>query len=352
MSEPRRPEGAGEKRAGIPVWVQVLVGVVFAAIGLAIAFRDFDLRSLLHALREARWSWFVIAGAASIAAVWVRAWRWQLLLAPIQKVKVEPLFSATMIGYFGNDVLPLRLGELMRAVAIGRARAAHGGRVDVSTALGSIAVERLLDVVSALGVAALVVPFSGNFGGGIAAWSGAAAIVIVAFGGLLWASRSPWVRGIIQARIDAGGEGRLGRLVGSFLRGLLVLGEGPKLVPIGISTVVIWWLYAAATWCVARSAGIPLSWLASGIVLIATTVAVAVPAAPGYVGTYHAAVVLVTADVLGHPTAQAQAFAILSHASSWLPTVAIGAICLMRSSLKLREVSRLAEDQAQTSPLR
>jgi uncharacterized membrane protein YbhN (UPF0104 family) len=191
------------------------------------------------------------------------------------------------------------------------------------------------------------VPFSGGLGGGIAGWSGAAALVLVAFSGLLWASRSPWVRRQIEARIEASGHSRLGRLAGSFLRGLLILGEGPKLIPIGVATVLIWVLWGAAVWTSARAAGIALSWFESGMVLLATVVAVSVPAAPGFVGTYHAAVVLVAADLLGHPPVQAQAFAILSHASSWLPTVAIGAICLLRSSIKLGEVSRLGDEVAE-----
>jgi uncharacterized membrane protein YbhN (UPF0104 family) len=333
-------------------------------VGLAIAFRRVDLAALGRALAEANWWWFAAAVAVLVFAIVVRAWRWQLLLAPIERVALAPLFSATMIGYFGNGVLPLRLGELMRAVAIGR----RGGRVDVSTALGSIAVERLLDVASAMAVAALVVPISGGLGGGVAAWSGAAAFVIVAFGGLLWASRSAWVRRLVERVQSSGGGGRFRELAGSFLRGLLILGEGsrqnvpgegggpghalPRLLPIGIATAIIWAMYAAAMWTAARAAGIPLTWLESGLVLVGTVVAVSVPAAPGYVGTYHAAVVLVAADVLGHPAAKAQAFAILSHASSWLPTVAIGALCLLRSSIKLGEVSRLEVEAVQSRPLR
>jgi glycosyltransferase 2 family protein len=309
-----------------------------AVVGLAVAFRRVDLDALGAALAEASWSWFAAAAAATILAVIVRAWRWRLLLAPVELIGVEPLFAATMIGYFGNGVLPLRLGELMRAVAVGR----RGGRVDASTALGSIAVERLLDVVSALGVAALVVPFSGGFGGGIEAWAGAAVLVTAAFGGLLWASRSPRLRRSIAARAEASGGGRPGQLARSFLRGLLILGEGPKLLPIALQTVVIWAAYVVATWAAARAAGVPLSWLETGLVLVATTVAVSVPAAPGYVGTYHAAVVLVTADLLDHPVARAQAFAILSHASSWLPTVGIGAFYLLRSSIRLRDLDDLA----------
>jgi hypothetical protein len=50
----------------------------------------------------------------------------------------------------------------------------------------------------------------------------------------------------------------------------------------------------------------------------------------------------VTADLLGHPVPRAQAFAILLHAASWLPTVVIGAACLLRSSIRLSEIGSLA----------
>jgi uncharacterized membrane protein YbhN (UPF0104 family) len=264
-----------------------------------------------------------------VFAVLARAWRWQLLLAPIERIGIEPVFSATMIGYFGNGVLPLRLGEVMRAAAIGR----RGGRIDASTALGSIAVERLLDVASALAFAALVVPFSGGLGGGIEAWSGAAVLVIAAGGGLLWVSRSRRVRAALQARTESTGGGRFGELVRSFLRGLLILGELPSLWPVLLYTALIWIAFTAASWMAARSAALELSWMETGLVLVAAIVAVSVPGAPGYVGTFHAAVVLVTHDLLGHPTARAQVFAILMHASSWLPTVLLGAACLLGSSV-------------------
>ena len=179
-----------------------------------------------------------------------------------------------MVGYFGNGVLPMRLGELMRAVAIGR----RGGRIDVSTALGSIAVERLLDVVSALAVAALVVPFSGGLSGGLAAWSGAA-LVIGAFGGLLWGlaigvGAPAGVARRVERRLEAARARRIVPARPPHPR------RGSKLVPIGLATVVIWLLYGAAVWTAARAAGIPLSWLDTGLVLFATAVAVSVPAAP------------------------------------------------------------------------
>ena len=339
MSEPRR------RTLSPAALARIAVGVGVAAVGLAIAFRRVDTAALGDALAEASWGWFLAAAAATVLAVMIRAWRWQLLLAPIERIAFEPLFSATMIGYFGNGVLPLRIGELMRAAALGRRR----GHVDVSTALGSIAVERLLDVVSALAVAVVVVPLAGGLGGGIAAWSGAAALVLAAFAALVVASRSPRVRSVVVARAESAGGGKLGELARSFLRGLLILGERPALLPIALQTVAIWVLYLATAWMSARAAGITLSAIETGAVLVATVVAVSVPAAPGFVGTYHAAVVLVASDLLGHPVARAQAFAILSHAASWLPTVAIGALYLLRSSVRLSEIRSLTPDPADRS---
>jgi uncharacterized membrane protein YbhN (UPF0104 family) len=316
---------------------RTIAGLALAIAGLLIAFRRLDLDALGTALRAASWPWFLAAAAATVLAVVVRAWRWRLLLAPIDRVGFGALFSATMIGYFGNGVLPLRVGELMRAAAIGR----RGGKVDPPTALGSIAVERLLDVVSALAVAAIVVPLSSEWRGRAGAWTVPVAVVLLAATGLWWASRSPRARAALGALAARGG--RFGDLARSFLRGLLVLGEGPLILPILLQTIAIWLLYAANVWAAARAAAIPLDWLDTGLVLVATIVAVSVPAAPGYVGTFHAAVVLVAADLLGHSPASAQAFAILAHASSWLPTVAIGALCLVRSSMRLGEVTRVAD---------
>jgi uncharacterized protein (TIRG00374 family) len=322
-------------RRGLTVapWARILGGVLVAVIGLAIAFRGVDARALGAALREASWSWFAAAMAIVVLSILVRAWRWRFLLAPLERIGLEPLFSATMIGYFGNGVLPLRLGEVMRAAAIGR----RGGRVDASAALGSIAVERLLDVVSALAVAVLVVPFSGGRGGGVAAWSGAAALVLAAVAALFWASRSKRLRLALAARAEASRGGRLSAIVQSFLRGLLILGDGPALVPIALLTVVIWLAYGANVWMAARACGIELDGIETSLVLVAAVVAVSVPGAPGYVGTFHAAVVLVTSDLLGYPVARAQAFAILAHASAWLPTVLVGAVCLLRSSVRVGE---------------
>ncbi|HVR28902.1 MAG TPA: lysylphosphatidylglycerol synthase transmembrane domain-containing protein [Thermoanaerobaculia bacterium] len=337
----RRP--MGRRRRSPVAWAKTIGGLLIALAGLAVAFRRVDLEALRAALVQASWPWFAGAGALTVFAVAVRAWRWRLLLAPIDRVGLEPLFSATMIGYFGNGVLPLRLGELMRAVALGR----RGTRVDTGAALGSIAVERLLDVASAVLLAALVVPLAGDSRVASGSRWGAVALVAAGFGGLVGASRSARVRAWLGTL--AGRGGRFGALARSFLRGLLTLGDMRLLPPIALQTAVIWLAYGVVTWMAARAAGISLTWLETGLVVVATTVAVSLPSAPGYVGTFHAAAVLVVGDLLGYAATPAQAFALLAHAASWLPTVAIGGLCLLQSSMRIDEVRGLARAEAITS---
>src|SRR2546428_815500 len=84
--------------------------------------------------------------------------RWRLLLRPIADVTMLPLVSATSIGFFCNMVLPLRVGEVVRPVLLARRRG-----LATSSVLGSVLLERLLDMVTILlflGIVVALVPVS------------------------------------------------------------------------------------------------------------------------------------------------------------------------------------------------
>ena len=51
---------------------------------------------------------------------YLRSIRWSVLISPVKKVSVLNLFSANMIGFMANNVLPARLGEVIRPVMIAR----------------------------------------------------------------------------------------------------------------------------------------------------------------------------------------------------------------------------------------
>jgi uncharacterized membrane protein YbhN (UPF0104 family) len=105
-----------------------------------------------------------------------------------------------------------------------------------------------------------------------------------------------------------------------------------------ILTLVLWILYYICTALVVIATGIEISWVAAGIVLIATTLAISIPAAPGYVGTYHAAAVYVLVNIFNAGLTESQAFAVLIHAVGFIPLVLIGFVYFLRSSIHFRDV--------------
>src|SRR5688572_244907 len=87
------------------------------------------------------------ATAVYFFGVWLRAARWRLLMAPFASIPTERLFRVILIGFAVNNVLPLRLGELVRTFLL---RQSHG--VPIASTLATVLIERLLDVFVLCGI--------------------------------------------------------------------------------------------------------------------------------------------------------------------------------------------------------
>ena len=79
---------------------------------------------------------------ATLVDIGARGARWQALLAPIAAVPYRRVLGYTYIGYLANNILPARLGELVRSHALG-----EGEGISRTTVLGTVVVERIVDTV-------------------------------------------------------------------------------------------------------------------------------------------------------------------------------------------------------------
>jgi uncharacterized protein (TIRG00374 family) len=123
------------------LYIGILVSVVF----LYLAFRKVDYTELWQALKGANY-WFIIPNIIlGIFTMWMRAFRWKYMVNPIKKVGLGRLFSSVMIGFMGNNVLPARLGEFIRAYSLGSKE-----NISKSASFATIVVERLFDGFSIL----------------------------------------------------------------------------------------------------------------------------------------------------------------------------------------------------------
>ena len=82
-----------------------------------------------------------------ITALILRAFRWKFLLRPIQSENVNGLFSVLMIGYFSNNILPARMGELVRVQFL-----RMNYNISRMQALATILVEKVFDGLMLFGL--------------------------------------------------------------------------------------------------------------------------------------------------------------------------------------------------------
>ncbi len=132
---------------------QFWLGLVVSLFFLYIALRGLHLDELGEAFRQANYWWLIPGVAIYFVGVWARAWRWHYLLKPLKNISTRELFPTVVIGYFGNNILPARAGELLRAIVLKKDE-----QVPISASLATIIVERVFDGVVMLGFVFINLP--------------------------------------------------------------------------------------------------------------------------------------------------------------------------------------------------
>ena len=155
--------------------LQLAAGILISAIAIWFSMRDVDPTAVWHALRGANYVGFAAAVATTLLGFWLRALRWRSLISSPRRLSIESLFSATMIGFMANNVLPLRLGEFVRPWALARRE-----KLSRSTLFATVVVERAVDMITLLailGIALMIHPISAATEAGRMVQAGAGVLV-------------------------------------------------------------------------------------------------------------------------------------------------------------------------------
>ncbi|MCU0559041.1 MAG: flippase-like domain-containing protein [Desulfobacterales bacterium] len=308
--------------------IHVAAGLIIGAGCVWLALRGVDFREVGRALGAARYGYVAAALAAMMLGHYLRALRWRCLLVPVRPVATGRLFSALMIGYAANSFVPAHLGELLRAFVIGKT-----SRISAGAAFASIVVERIIDVISLIGLMALVVivhPFPPWVeASGVLMLAGALLLLAVLIGSKRFAAQTI---ALLRLALKPLPE-RLGRRVESlalnFLDGIQPLPSAGHYLAVGLLSAAIWTCYAAVYYlCLAAfdlTGPHALPWHAGMVVLVLTTVSVVVPSTPGYVGTFHY-LCQVALAMFGVPASEGLSYAIVAHAVGILPVTLLGLV--------------------------
>lgn len=319
-------------RSSLKTWIGLALSLLF----LGLALRNVEWSGVWDSWRAARLDLLLLGTALLVGSWFIAAVRWRVLLSGVEGLRVRDTFAYITIGYLANTVLPLRLGDLARASLIGRKKG-----VGISRSLGSIAIERLMDVLMLVALTLVlmrVLEIPAPIQAGLTSM---VAVALVGLVGLIAISLNrahlprftAWLARIMPHRL----ADRVMTLLGNFSSGADVLHRPAGFLSVVLLSAGVWLTAGLGTlaWVVAFHLAVP--WYAGFFVLVMVNLGSAIPSSPGYVGVYHYLAVLALS--LWTPDRNAAlAYAIGTHALNMLANVGLGSYFLTREGVSLRSL--------------
>ncbi|MDI6742156.1 MAG: lysylphosphatidylglycerol synthase transmembrane domain-containing protein [Smithella sp.] len=319
----------------------IILGILFSIISIVLVYlsvRDINLQDVFLAMASIHWLYVALFFIIIIFMQWLRSYRWGVILQPMEKIDQVSLFSVTSVGFMAIAAIPARIGELARPYLISRRSS-----IKMSSALGTVLVERVLDAFSVLLIAIAVLFFtdlpSFIIKSGIIFFL--IALLMLFFIVFLILRREKALRliNIILSHLPGKFANKVDELIHHFIDGLKIIVNINSLLYLFFLSMFIWLVDVAAIYTLFLAFGFDLPLMASFVLMIFLIVGIAIPTAPGYIGTWHLACVLAL-NLFGLPKAEALSFAIVYHFLSMIIVVVLGFAFLPFNKFSISEMKK------------
>jgi uncharacterized protein (TIRG00374 family) len=316
---------------------KLIVGILVSALFLWLAARGIQWSEFTESLRRTKWLFLIPGVAFTMLGHFSRAMRWKYMMDPIKRCRLAPLWSATAIGFMVNNLLPARLGEFVRAFAIGRSE-----RVSRSASFATIVYERVVDVFVLIALLwYCMVTIEGP------RWLARSAGILIAFNlallGLIfamvhWRARFRRLVARLFRALPPETRRRLHGSADSFVDGLAVATQPRALVPIAVLSAAVWGCAVLGVYFCVRAVGFDVPVLASVFLIVMVSIGSMIPSAPAFLGTMQYACVIALA-AFGVTRADALAYSTVYHATQFFPITLAGLYYAWRSHVSVSDLS-------------
>ena len=293
------------------------IALVLTAVFLYFSLRGIDWRQVWTTLESTRPAYIGLTFLAVITSLVLRAVRWRVLLLAGGPVRFATAFWATSAGYFGNNFLPARAGELVRTVAVD-AEAGLGRTFVLTTALS----ERTVDAIALVLAGSLVLLTLPVRPGWYA--DAARPFAIVGLCGALVIAVLPrlerlWHGLLERLPVPEGLRGKFKHILEQMLSGFRAFHDARRLLAFLGLTAIIWPMDAVAAILTARALNLALNFPMALLLLTGLGLGSALPSTPGYVGIYQFVAVTVLTP-FGFARAAVIAYTLLLQAIQYVNT--------------------------------
>ncbi len=327
---------------------KAIIGALVSVFFLWLALRKVEFHELWATLQNARWEYLIPNLILVVGVMFLRAWRWGLILRPVGRVSYARVYSSTMIGFMVNNVLPARLGEIARAISLGTKTG-----LSRSASLATIIVERVYDSLTLLVFLWLVFAFSRitelTQAGRIqyVGWIFLAVTIGLSALLTLLQYRNTQVVNVVGRLMRPFSEkvqAQARDIMTKFALGLRIHHNWPTTLGVAASSLLLWFIMGISNYFIFLALGFDhLPWEASFVVLVVVSLMISIPSTAGYVGVFHWAT-QVSLSVYGLEKSQGLAVAIILHAAQYIPITLLGFYFLRREHFRLRDVGERAEE--------
>jgi hypothetical protein len=337
---------------------KVIISLLISAVSLFWVLHKVNWPDLVKAVVTVDVRLAAAAIAVFMTTFAVRTLRWKVLLAPAKEIRYRRVFSVLFIGYMANNVLPARLGELVRAYVLGQKEG-----VRKSTTLATIFIERIFDGLSLLFIlgAILVAHTMGwismqhDFPDNVK-WGSlfAAAGFVGAFGFVValefWPGLTQILAGLIHRFAPERVAHKLEGILFAFAEGVSCLRSFKTLVVVFGSSLLVWAIEGTTYLLMGQAFHLPIPARAYFITMVIVNLGAIIPSAPGALGVFQAFCVI-SLSMFGVNTTLAAAYGLVLNVAEYLPVTILGALVLVAEGLRFNSVmSHAADGDAEPAP--
>ena len=341
-----------------------LLGLAISVFFIGFFLYRADLGDMARAVRTANYLYVIPGVLLYFVGLWWRTVRWRVILNPLGSFPVSRLWPVMMVGYAANNVLPVRLGELVRSYYLSTREGTSS-----ASSLATILVERLFDGLALLflvAVVSLFIPVVGLFqdlgaqanvnwlvltlGLSVPFFGTTLGIVVLAVWPKTVERALVRLLGLLPERISPAAV----RLSLRFLEGLSALRSPRRALAIFVLSLPVWLSEAAMYAVISLGFGVQDAFSGMGMlvgVIVLTTatsnLGTSIPSTGGGIGPFEF-FSQATLIFFGVGTAVASAYAVVLHVALLTPVTIVGLVHLWTSDISLGQLAR--QSQARSEP--
>jgi len=317
---------------------KVILGILISIVLVYLSVRGIKLQDVFRDLKNIQLSYVISFILLVILMQLLRSYRWGVILQPMEKIDQFSLFSITSVGFLAIAAIPARLGELARPYLI-----SQRSSIKMSSALGTILVERVLDSFTVLTIAVIVL-----FLTELPPWMIISSIIFFLLATAMFCfilflilRRDTALKfiNIILNKLPGKLANKIDELIHHFIDGFQIVTNIKLLLYLFFLSVLIWLVDVLAIYMLLLSFGFTLPVIASFVLMIILIVGIAIPAGPGYIGNWHYACVLAL-SFFSIAKAEALSFAVVYHFLSMIIVVVLGAVFLPFNKFSISDMKK------------